>query len=94
MCAWWSHCRFSSIYPDYRERVLRHEAAHLLVGTIPQLFLPDMKTHLSIELMKLMMSPLSQQKQDCHMLHCPLQAGYLFGVPVTAYSLDLGEKCC
>ena len=23
--------RFSSIYPDYRERVLRHEAAHLLV---------------------------------------------------------------
>ena len=41
------HCRFSSIYPDYRERVLRHEAAHLL-------------------------------------------AGYLFGVPVTAYSLDLG----
>ena len=43
------HRRFSSIYPDYRERVLRHEAAHLL-------------------------------------------AGYLFGVPVTAYSLDLGAR--
>jgi hypothetical protein len=40
--------RFSSVYPDYRERVLRHEAAHLL-------------------------------------------AGYLFGVPVTGYSLDLGD---
>ena len=26
--------RFSSIYPDYRERVLRHEAAHLLVNNL------------------------------------------------------------
>ncbi|EIE27406.1 hypothetical protein COCSUDRAFT_52156 [Coccomyxa subellipsoidea C-169] len=40
--------KFSSIYPDYRERVLRHEAAHLL-------------------------------------------AGYIFGVPVTAYSLNIGQ---
>ncbi|CAL8463088.1 g2622 [Coccomyxa elongata] len=40
--------KFSSIYPDYRERVLRHEAAHLL-------------------------------------------AGYLYGVPVTAYSLNIGQ---
>ncbi len=24
--------KFSQVYPDYRERVLRHEAAHLLLG--------------------------------------------------------------
>lgn len=27
--------RFSQIYPDYRERVLRHEAAHFLVRAGP-----------------------------------------------------------
>ncbi len=40
---------FSNVFPDYRERVLRHEAAHFLVG-------------------------------------------YLLGVPVVGYSLDLGKE--
>jgi hypothetical protein len=40
---------FSNVFPDYRDRVLRHEAAHFLVG-------------------------------------------YLLGVPVVGYSLDLGKE--
>jgi hypothetical protein len=40
---------FSNVFPDYRERVLRHEAAHFLVG-------------------------------------------YLLGVPIVGYSLDLGKE--
>ena len=74
--------------------MLRHEAAHLLVRILPELFLPQVKTHLSIVPVILMMPSLLQQKSSRPVLHCPLQAGYLFGVPVTAYSLDLGGKCC
>lgn len=40
--------KFSRIFPDYRERVLRHEAAHFLIG-------------------------------------------YLMGVPIGGYSLDIGK---
>ena len=39
---------FSQVFPDYRDRVVRHEAAHFL-------------------------------------------AGYLVGVPVTGYGLDIGQ---
>merc|ERR1712113_644247 len=41
--------RFSNVFPDYRERVLRHEAAHFLVG-------------------------------------------YLFGVPIAGYTLDVSKE--
>jgi len=41
--------RFSRVFPDYRERIARHEGAHFLVG-------------------------------------------YLLGVPVAGYSLDLGKE--
>jgi len=41
--------KFSQVFPDYRDRVVRHEAAHFL-------------------------------------------AGYLVGVPVTGYGLDIGQE--
>ncbi|GMH35225.1 hypothetical protein BSKO_03093 [Bryopsis sp. KO-2023] len=41
--------KFSRVFPDYRERLLRHEAAHFLMG-------------------------------------------YLMGVPITGYSLDIGKE--
>ncbi len=37
--------KFSSVFPDYRERVLRHEAAHFLTGYL--LGLPIVGVHLS-----------------------------------------------
>lgn len=40
--------KFSRVFPDYRDRLVRHEAAHFLIG-------------------------------------------YLMGVPITGYSLDIGQ---
>ena len=98
--------RFSSIYPDYRERVLRHEAAHLLVRTTSSRDgrvtktsrTPNQPCQSRSQCSASGSASLAHAATSCQFtclamsncLSC-FQAGYLFGVPVTAYSLDLGE---
>lgn len=83
--------RFAQVFPDYRERVLRHEAAHFLVSPLHAhwclaALLKVNQLHLEVSA-KLRTSWIFCA--GCS--ECGLQAGYLMRVPVAGYSLDIGK---
>ena len=101
---------FSQIYPDYRERVVAHEAAHLLLGMVARVYCVvtcynswlekwciSLQSWISRDSMCTDQRMSSTAPAALLSLLVPvtdlyMAKGYLMGVPVTSYSLGIGQE--
>lgn len=82
---------FSLVFPDYQERIARHEAAHFLSTALINLFICMLKV---IALDMCDISSSSQILWVCvwPLTICVILVAYLLGLPILGYSLDIGKE--
>lgn len=95
LCANPLGCR-SQVFPDYKERVVRHEAAHFLTGAGRAAPCAAPPAALVVPRRAAQRRPRSFKRglcpADLPATPCSVPAGYLLGVPVANYSLTLGKE--
>lgn len=79
----------SQVFPDYKERVVRHEAAHFLTGAGQPFGLLHSGRTASASVAA---HPGGRAAHWIVLTACHRPAGYLLGVPVANYSLTLGKE--